>query len=43
MRCERCGKPGHDVEGEVCLSDTCLALIVREWKVRHDEFGQLAS
>jgi hypothetical protein len=31
MRCERCGRPGHDVLGECCLCNSCLSQIVREW------------
>ena len=41
MNCERCGKHGADIAGEVVLCELCLSLIVREWKVRHDEFGVL--
>jgi hypothetical protein len=27
--------------GEAILCETCLALILREWKIRQEEFGQL--
>jgi ribosomal protein L37E len=43
MKCERCGMPGFDVQGEVCLCTQCLSEIVRDWKVQHEEFGELAS
>ena len=41
MKCERCGRTGADISGEVVLCDECLALIVREWKIRREEFGEL--
>lgn len=43
MKCERCGKPGADVLGEGCFCETCLALLIREWKIRFDEIGEIAS
>ena len=43
MKCERCGKAGADVLGEAVLCDGCLCLIVREWKVKFEEFGELAE
>ena len=43
MKCERCGKPGADVCGEACLCETCVSLIIREWRIRHDEFGELQA
>jgi ribosomal protein S14 len=43
MRCERCGREGSDICGPIILCFECLALIAREWKVKHDEFGALAS
>ena len=41
LKCERCGRPGSDVLGEACLCEECLAVVVREWKIRFEEFGQL--
>jgi hypothetical protein len=41
MKCERCGKPGCDVQGECVLCADCLSLIVREWRIKHAEFGEL--
>jgi hypothetical protein len=43
MKCERCGKLGADVQGEAVLCEQCLSLIVQEWKIRHEEFGELLS
>jgi hypothetical protein len=43
MKCERCGKPATDNDSEIPLCDSCLTLIVREWKIRHDEYGELAK
>jgi hypothetical protein len=43
LRCERCGKNGFDVEGEVALCTQCLALILREWLIKHQDFGSLAG
>jgi hypothetical protein len=43
MRCERCGKPGCDVQGEAILCENCLSLVIREWKIRFEEFGKLAA
>lgn len=42
LRCERCGKPGSDIQGEAILCDTCISLVIREWKIKHEEFGELA-
>jgi len=41
MKCDRCGMPGSDVHGEAVLCETCLCLILREWRIRFDEFGSL--
>ena len=43
MKCERCGRPTSDIGGEIPLCDSCLALIIREWKIRHDEYGELTQ
>jgi hypothetical protein len=43
MKCERCGREGLDIEGEVTLCRECLVLIVREWKIHHEEDGELAG
>ena len=43
MKCERCGKAGAiDVEGEAILCDLCLAMVIREWKVKFDELNELS-
>lgn len=41
-RCERCGKAGCDVVGEAVLCEVCLGLVVREWKIAFQTFGELA-
>jgi hypothetical protein len=41
MRCERCGRPGADILGEVILCEPCLGLVLREWKIHFAEFGDL--
>ena len=41
MKCDRCGKPGSDVHGEAVLCEMCLCLILREWRIRFEEFGAL--
>jgi hypothetical protein len=43
MKCERCGKPGADLLGECVLCEQCLALIIREWRIKHEEFGELTA
>ncbi len=43
MKCERCGRPGADVLGEVVLCEECLCLVLREWRIKHAEFGELTS
>jgi hypothetical protein len=43
MTCERCGLPGAEIAGEVTLCETCLVQILREWKIRHEEFGALTG
>jgi hypothetical protein len=43
MKCERCGRPGFDIQGEVVLCDTCLAQVIREWKIHFEELGELAG
>jgi len=43
MKCERCGRDGVDVCGEIILCEACLSLIVREWHIKHDEFGKLTA
>jgi len=44
MRCERCG--GHEaVEqlGGVILCDTCVVLILQEWRIHREEWAELTS
>ncbi len=36
MNCDRCGRPGSDVLGEVVLCEGCLCLVVREWKLKFE-------
>ena len=43
QRRERCGRSGHDVEGEVVLRSECLSLVLREWRIRFNEFRQLTE
>lgn len=43
QKCERCGRPGCDVEGEAVLCSECIALVIREWRIRFEEFGELAG
>lgn len=43
MKCQRCGKPGADILGECSLCELCLAAIIREWKIRFEEFGALTE
>jgi hypothetical protein len=43
MKCERCGCLGADILGEAVLCEECLVLIVREWRVKREEFGQLTQ
>src|SRR5215471_1115631 len=46
LKCERCGKPGADIAGEFVLcqgNEGCLSLVLREWRVKHEEFGELGE
>jgi hypothetical protein len=44
VRCDRC-QDAKDCErfDTVTLCDDCLILILREWRIRRREFGELAS
>jgi hypothetical protein len=42
MRCERCGSSeGAEQLGSIVLCEDCVALILKEWKLRRDEFAEL--
>ena len=43
VRCERCGKPGADVQGEAVLCESCLSLVIREWRIKFEEIGELSA
>jgi hypothetical protein len=46
-RCERCGRGNAaEIEGEVWLCtgpSGCLRQLLLEWRIRHDEFGELSA
>lgn len=41
-RCDRCGE-GNDCEtfGGIPLCEECIVLVVKEWRIKRDEFGAL--
>lgn len=42
MKCERCGSDsGVEHLGKVILCETCLVLVLIEWRIRKQEFGEL--
>jgi DNA-directed RNA polymerase subunit RPC12/RpoP len=44
LKCERCGSTSAaDIEGEAILCQLCLSLVLREWRIRFQEFGQLTE
>lgn len=43
MKCERCGRAGADILGEACLCETCLTMVIREWKIKFEEIGELTE
>lgn len=43
MTCERCGGAGAGPVGQVVLCDSCVVLIVVEWRIHREEFAVLAG
>lgn len=44
MKCNRCGDAGQcEKYGNVHLCEPCLILIVEEWHIRQQDFGELVQ
>jgi hypothetical protein len=44
VKCERCGSlDGVEQLGKVVLCESCVVLILIEWRRKKEEFGQLCA
>jgi len=44
MKCERCGTfENCETFDTLTLCERCLLLILKEWRIRHSEFVELAA